>query len=294
MSGGGAAMKAIITIGASASGKTTWAEEFAESAEENYFIVSRDDFRFPDGNRDYYNYKFKKSKENQITEQCEKAYEQHAAWSENIIVCDTNINPKRTAELMRKLSILGYEVETKLFDVPLDELIRRDNQRKGGVGQSVIMRQWLQLSGQKYTQTDGVRAYVFDIDGTLAINDGYRGFFEWEKVGNDKPNTHVIEVAKSLHKSGYELVVLSGRDGSCEHETRVWLNKHIGTDYSLFMRKEGDMRKDHVIKEELFFEHIHDEFYVMGVFDDRPQVIKNTWLRLGINVFSVGNPYIDF
>ena len=39
------------------------------------------------------------------------------------------------------------------------------------------------------------------------------------------------------------------------------------------MRKKGDSRKDSTIKKEIYEEHILPYFNVIGVFDDRQQVV---------------------
>ena len=54
------------------------------------------------------------------------------------------------------------------------------------------------------------------------------------------------------------------------------------------------MRKDTVIKEELFWEHIEPTYNVIGAFDDRPVIVR-LWHTLGIpNVISVADPFIEF
>ena len=55
------------------------------------------------------------------------------------------------------------------------------------------------------------------------------------------------------------------------------------------MRGFGDNRNDRLIKEELFFNHINDKYSVLGVFDDRPRVVR-MWYDIGIpTVFCVAN-----
>lgn len=288
-------MKAIITVGISGSGKTTFAEELA-AKDPSWDIICRDDIRFPDGNRDYYNYRFKRSKENRVTEVVNNLIEMSARHGRNVIIADTNLNNDRRFDLELKLTTIGYEVETKFFDVPLQEAIKRDRQRKGGVGEGVILRQWLQLNRDIYHDSeDGIKTYIFDIDGTVANNDCGRGWYEWNKVYEDSVHQHVMTVAKSLHETGNLIVFLSGRDSVCREETERWLNDNFGENYLLYMRNEGDMRRDSIVKEELFNHLIDDcEVKIMGVFDDRPQVIKECWMKLGVPVFCVGNPYEDF
>jgi hypothetical protein len=52
------------------------------------------------------------------------------------------------------------------------------------------------------------------------------------------------------------------------------------------MRPVGDMRKDSVVKAEIFDREIRGRYHVVAVFDDRDQVVK-TWRSLGLTVFQV-------
>ncbi len=284
-------MKAIICVGVPASGKSSWAEEYVRNR-DNWVIAERDKIRFPDGIKDWGNWNWKK--ERRVTEEHKKIIKIAAVKGMNVIVSDTNINNSRREQLQEDLEVLGYDVEIKKFDIELREAIKRDNARAGGVGQSVIVKMYLDLYGFKYEPTDGEKVYIFDIDGTVADHKGRRSCYEWDAVGQDDVKTEIMDIAKSLNRAGYGIVFLSGRDGSCEPQTREWLNEHFGTDYELFMREAGDMRRDSVIKWELFDRYINGMYHVMAVVDDRPQVIKETWLPLGVNTLCVGNPYIDF
>lgn len=53
------------------------------------------------------------------------------------------------------------------------------------------------------------------------------------------------------------------------------------------------MRKDTIIKEELFWKPIADNYNVQFVLDDRLSVCR-MWRDLGIKVLQVGNPHIEF
>jgi hypothetical protein len=46
------------------------------------------------------------------------------------------------------------------------------------------------------------------------------------------------------------------------------------------------MRKDSVVKQELFDEHIRDIYDVVAVYDDRQQVV-DMWRAMGIDCFQV-------
>ena len=52
------------------------------------------------------------------------------------------------------------------------------------------------------------------------------------------------------------------------------------------MRATGDPRKDSIVKREIFDREIRDRYRVVGVFDDREQVVQ-MWRALGLTVFQV-------
>lgn len=153
-------MKAIITVGVSASGKTTWAEDFvnsqnsfsSESDQEDFprwFNVNRDDIRFSIlGVRDWKKWNWKKEglvttiQENMLKECADKGW--------NVVISDTNLNEQFREQLISKLEQLGYEVEIKVFPTSFEEAVARDNLRANGVGYSVIakqMEQWRKFVG---------------------------------------------------------------------------------------------------------------------------------------------------
>ncbi len=53
------------------------------------------------------------------------------------------------------------------------------------------------------------------------------------------------------------------------------------------------MRKDTIVKEEIFWRDIADNYNVQFVIDDRPSVAR-MWRELGLKVFQVGDPHIEF
>lgn len=56
------------------------------------------------------------------------------------------------------------------------------------------------------------------------------------------------------------------------------------------MRPQGDMRRDSIVKRELYENHIKGKYNVVAIFDDRPQVIRECWQALGFGdrIFNVG------
>jgi len=108
-----------------------------------------------------------------------------------------------------------------------------------------------------------------------------------ERVGEDAPNPAVIAAVRAMHAAGHAIVFCSGRDEVCRAETQAWLELYVAVPYEgLFMRPEGDSRKDAIVKREIFDREIRDRWRVIGVFDDRQQVVR-MWRALGLTVFQV-------
>jgi hypothetical protein len=61
----------------------------------------------------------------------------------------------------------------------------------------------------------------------------------------------------------------------------MWIKLHLP-------RKSGDNRKDSVVKEEIFNEHIKPNFIVEFVLDDRNQVVE-MWRKLGLTCLQVAD-----
>ena len=291
-------MKLILTVGISASGKTTWAKE-----QKHCVNINRDDIRFNivQPGSDWTTYKFTKVNESRVTEIENVIAERAVKFETNIIISNTNLNPK-TREFWKDFAKHhNYEFEIKEFPITLEEAIKRDNLRQNGVGEQVIRKQyqqWLEYIGRKtYTPNEKLpNCIIVDIDGTVAEMNG-RKPFEWDKVDTDLPRQFVIDIVKSCaDKHNCHIVFLSGRDGCCYDKTRDWITKYIGHDISwtLDMRKENDNRKDSIVKEEIFWNIVAPNYNVIGVFDDRLQVLQ-MWHELKLpNVICVGNPFISF
>ena len=291
-------MKLILTVGISASGKTTWAE-----SQKNIVNINRDNIRFSvvQPGSDWSTYKHNKKNEKRVTELELNAATEVTKFGSDIIISNTNLNSK-TREFWKDFAKHhNYEFEIKEFPIALEEAIKRDNLRQNGVGEQVIRKQyqqWLEYIGRKtYTPNEKLpNCIIVDIDGTVAEMNG-RKPFEWDKVDTDLPRQFVIDVVTGYaDRHNCHIVFLSGRDGCCYAKTYDWIAKYVGHDISwtLNMRKTKDFRKDCIVKEEIFWNFIAPKYKVIGVFDDRPQVLQ-MWHELKLpNVICVGNPFNEF
>lgn len=301
-------MKAIITVGVSASGKSTWAENHIANSHDRWMDINRDKIRFgmvdPGGN--WSTYKFSKENERRVTEIQKTMIADCARADCNIIISDTNLNYDRTRALIEELNALGYhDVELMFFGITFEEACKRDALRANGVGYSVIARQMTQLiefvrrfnddefgAWEECAPEDAPEAIIVDIDGTLAHMNG-RGPFEWHRVGEDDIDHEVRDVVKAFHDMGAKILITSGRDNVCRVETTEWLVRHGVPFHALFMRERGSMEKDEIVKAEIYHRDIKPHYRVRLVIDDRPKVCR-MWRNHGLKVMQVGNPYIEF
>ena len=288
----------LITRGLPASGKTT----FARKLQPRVVRVNRDDLRrMLHGERLYTQWA-----EGQVTHAQRAMVEALLRARADVIVDDTNLRTKTVRDWAELAARLGARFEVHDFtDVPLEECIRRDVSRPADdqVGEEAIRRMHArylagrnlplpipyisEISVSSYEPDPGLPAAVLvDIDGTVALM-GDRSPYDWDRVGSDLPNPAVITAVRAMHAAGNAIIFCSGRDAVCRPETEAWLDLYVGVRYeALFMRPEGDGRKDAVVKREIFDREIRDSWRIVGVFDDRQQVVR-MWRALGLTVFQV-------
>lgn len=287
-------MKLIICRGIPGSGKSTWAKSYCLSTDA--VRVSRDDIRVSTFGRST------GVDEDAVTKIEDAMVEAALKAGKSVVVDDTNIRHayvKRFASIGQKF---GADVAVMQFDIDVEEAIRRvkDRAANGGldVPEKVIrdMHRRLKMSGRVELEEEtafkpyvphelSAKAILVDVDGTLAHNNGHRGFYEYERVGNDE----VIEVIAEMVRRycvDHTIIVMSGRDDSCERATRVWLNDNNIPFDAIYMRRTGDKRKDTIVKIELFDKHVRDNYNVQFVLDDRASVVE-AWRSIGLRVLQV-------
>lgn len=137
-------------------------------------------------------------------------------------------------------------------------------------------------------------AVIFDIDGTLASHENIRSPYDLSKVYLDKPIIPVVDSLKVFHQAGYKIIILSGREDKSRMQTARWFKMHEIPYDHMYMRATADRRRDSIIKTELYNEHIKDKYNVIGVFDDRLQVIREAWTVLGVFVFNCNQTLAEY
>ena len=275
-------MKVLMLKGLPASGKSTYAKELV-AKDHNWVRVNKDDLRaMMNGGV------FSGKLEKQIVRIERKLAEDALKIGKSVVIDDTNFNPDHEEYFRRLAKMYMEEFEVKFFDTPLEVCIERDNKRANGVGETVIRKmynQYLKPQPAVYEHNLSLpTAIICDIDGTLAhMKD--RSPYDWNKVGEDKVDPIIKNLLDAV-KGYYIIILISGRDEACREETKKWLEKHDIPHARLVMRPEGDIRKDSIVKRELFEKCIRPYYDIEFVLDDRNQVV-DMWRSLGIKCLQV-------
>jgi predicted kinase len=296
-----------ITTGLPASGKTTFALEVVEESQGGVRRVNLDDIRAMldtgvSGRRVW-------SPELEETALKIQDAAVRAALDDgfDVIVDNTMLVPHIPKRIK---NVVRGDATFKVHDfthVPIQTCIERDAKREASVGEDVIRRLadrhakatkggwWLTDAWmndhpaiQPYTPNRRVPlAIICDIDGTLALNNNGRSPYDWARVGEDKINEPVLEALEAFQDTyGDKIILLSGRDGSCQPQTVDWLIKNSVSYDELHMRAAGDTRPDDIVKAELFDKHVRDRFAVRLVLDDRDRVVA-LWRHMGLPTWQV-------
>lgn len=276
----------IIFKGLPASGKSTAAKKLIDGNPGAYKRVSKDDLRAMLDNS-----RWSPDNEKMILAVRDNIILEALDRGKHVIVDDTNLHEKHVIRI-RELVKGKAEVVVEFFDVGVNECIARDLKRPISVGEKVIRNmynQFLKPKEEKYVpDITKPTAYIFDVDGTLAEMSG-RSPYDWNRVNEDLPRQNTVSLLHDLSKS-HKIIIFTGRDGACEKETKQWLLRH-GIGYEHFdIRPKGNTEKDAIIKKRMF-DKVKDEYNILGVFDDRDQVVE-MWREIGLQCFQVN--YGDF
>ena len=222
------------------------------------------------------------------------------------IIDATNLNKKTTNKWIKMAEGHDAEIEWIEVVVPYQEALKRDSNpdRKRPVGKKVLRnfytkyypqliapmsdeRKMLEFTGKK-------KAIIVDIDGTVALRNN-RSPFDYEKVGEDIVDHRMAHLLNNLiGETEYDVFFVTGREaiGKCYADTALWLSDNIHeehwfnrgvceSNWTLYMREEGDHRSDEIVKKEIYETKIKPWYDVVAVFDDRDRVVK-MWREEGL------------
>lgn len=304
----------IATVGWPSSGKTTWAQSYVShpATGGKAVIVSRDDIR---ANR------FGLTKKGVLTHKDEKLVteiqvdlaRQLTLNGFDVIIADTNLRRKTLQGWYDRAKLWGCAWDVVEIATPLDVCLERNRQRPPAeqVPESVILdmakrfpqKSWptkaikdkpieeimdlVRITPYVRNQTFE-RAVIFDVDGTLAgLCD--RDVYDGSKAINDPVHEDVRTALYAYHLAGIPIIILTGRYGKYKGVTVAWLEKNDIPFSEIHTRVDGDDRPDWVVKQEIFDTKVAPYYNVIGVYDDRPQVLR-MWHDKGLTTFRVGDP----
>ncbi len=292
----------LILVGPPGSGKSTYAK-YHIRIEENWYRVCRDDLRlmqFSDTN-------LGENEEHTLTKMVDACITSLLKKGCNVVVDATNCRSEYLKQYEKNFNDLA-DISYKLFDVPADDLQERVTQRHEDTGKLIpdyVLKKMItefnnvkekydfnfkpmkkQINITRQQDESLPKAIICDLDGTLAlIND--RSPFDASRCENDLPNTPVVTMVKNYQALGYKILLLSGRIDTHMQQTKNWLEKYDIKFDTLLMRKADDMRKDSIIKREIFEAEIEGKYFIEVVLDDRDQVVDLWRNELQLPCFQV-------
>lgn len=294
-------MRIIMLKGLPASLKSSWARE-QQANNGNYVVISKDEIRKMFGG-------FTARHEKEVLRMRNEMIRVAIRMKKNVIVDDTNLNPKHERYLRQLAKELGvkFEVNDSFLESTPEECIERDLHRGDkAVGASVIWEQYFKWlcphpSVRLNKEFDKPRAVICDLDGTLSLNLGKRSYYDLSRVSEDSIEPFVGCIVDALSNYGVEaggdkypkIIIVSGREETCKKDTEEWLERNCISYDELFMRKTNDRRSDDIVKEEIYHNEIEPFYSVLGVLEDRNRVCR-MYRKLGLRVLQAGFPEVEF
>lgn len=298
-----------ISRGLPGAGKDTWAAVVQSLDPDGTVVSNRDGLRtllFGSCGQDYYDCSkvILHRKERLVTEAQHADIGNALKAGFNVIVSDTNLPVKRCRDL-RAIGTkhgAGFQI-VDFTHVSLNECLARNQNRtdKDPVPEEVIRSMYDRyvrggLAPVPYKRQTGLpNAVIVDTDGTVANHKPHRGPYDTSLYAQDTPFQDVVDVVRAIDQSkGTYIIGMSGRSEDFRDVTEQWWRKQVGVEPDgFYMRPSGDVRKDFVVKNELFEKHVAGRYNVIGVFEDRPSVAR-MWREKGLTTFQVGDPSIEF
>jgi len=294
----------LLTRGLPASGKSTFAQEWVAADPINRARVNRDDIRFELFNEYYPTADANgtvKEKEDLVTQVEHDRIVKYLAEGKSVVSDNTNLNPRVFKTYGDIAAAAGVPLRNKDFPISIEETIRRNNARERVVPEYVIRRMakdYLSPTGQfhLFPGTVPIRPFVkpetkrhaviYDMDGTLTdvrsirhlVRGKYRNFDGFHRSSYFcPPNEQVLDMALESNKQGFANIIVTARTETYREVTQAWLDK-LGIPFeNIYMRADGDFRKDFDVKQEILAKILED-YDVVHAVDDNPAV-RDMWFN---------------
>lgn len=141
-------------------------------------------------------------------------------------------------------------------------------------------------------------AAIFDIDGTLADVSSMRHYVLTDPRRKDFDRFHkaaclfapahveIVSEAWMWKARGVHILVVTSRMRKWGSYTKVWMDKH-GVPYDrIYMRNNGDHRRDFEVKKDILARIRSQGYSIVKAYDDNPNVLA-LWRAEGIPVHVV-------
>lgn len=140
------------------------------------------------------------------------------------------------------------------------------------------------------------QAIIFDVDSTLVdvspLHDlalasvETQDFDEYHiRATRMMPNFWVVEAAQEASEAGFKILIVTARQEKYRNLTEFWLTRW-GVPFELVaMRKNGDLREDAEVKEDMYRGLVQD-YIILKAYEDRESVAA-LWKRKGLAVVMV-------
>lgn len=219
----------------------------------------------------------------------------------DVVVDATNLVLKHARTWANMANDYGHKFEVIDVRVPLPIALSQNSQREFGVPKEVVEKHYRTACWDEVV-ADAKHPFVdwspveynpllpdvvtCDIDGTLAkMPEGYSPY-DPAHYPHNMVHRGVEDVLRAARSMGRPVYFLSGRDSAGREATEKWLGVW-GIEYDgLYMRAEGDTRRDDVIKVELYNQHFRGRYNILYHLDDRQRVV-DALRAIGLTVFQV-------
>jgi len=317
-------LKIILTVGIPACGKSTWSKEEVKKAPEKVTRINRDDLRTMMSNYHFSdaNEKLVTSTKEFLLRQALR-YGRDVIIDETNL---NRRNFDDVVKIVKDMNLDCMVMEKPFYVELDEAIARdKERQGAGYVGESVVQKFWKKSGGKQHKhykprveicqrQTEASvaaaeisfkshlpTAIVCDLDGTISLfnskrSDGSvdvrhskahtRSPYDASKSDEDMLNEPVALVIEAMFNAGHHIIFCSGREDTYREQTERFLKKHLNIQYTLLMRKGEDLRKDSIIKSEIYDGHIAPNYNVLFVLDDRNQVV-DLWRSKGLSCWQV-------
>jgi len=285
----------IFLKGLPASGKSTRARYMVTEGKGDYVRVNKDDLRLM-----LFDKHWSSSREKLVVKVRDQIVREILESGRTPIVDDTNYAPKHYNTIKAIANAYGVEVVVVEMETSIAECIERNRNRpiSERVPEHVIWDMY-----EKYILPRKQQELIFakllpkaimvDVDGTLALHEE-RSPFNYHECLDDTLNEPIAELVREYALT-HRVLIVTGRENmkygdkefsSVLEFTKEWLDRN-GVPYdAVFIREEGDHRKDYLVKKELWDRYIKGQYNVKFVLDDRKQVI-DMWREEGLTVLDV-------